>query len=45
MLIGDPQINLVPGTVSDGLRIELPFTAVDGSRWRAPLGEIGRAHV
>jgi len=39
-LIGDPPINLVPGKVSDGLQIELPFIAVDGTRWSVPLGAL-----
>jgi multiple sugar transport system ATP-binding protein len=39
-LVGDPPINLVPGTlrdVSGGQRIDLPFLGLDAAPWRAAL--------
>ena len=42
-LVGDPPINLVPGTIGDGMRIELPFAAVDGARWHEPLGALAQS--
>ena len=41
-LVGDPPINLVPGTLrrgADGLSIELPFAGIDARPWQAALGE------
>jgi multiple sugar transport system ATP-binding protein len=40
-LVGDPPINLVPGTLREadgGRRIDLPFLGVDASPWRGALG-------
>jgi multiple sugar transport system ATP-binding protein len=36
-LVGDPPINLVPGTLQPGGRIELPFMALDGQPWGRAL--------
>jgi multiple sugar transport system ATP-binding protein len=41
-LVGDPPINLVPGTLRDtagGRSIDLPFLGLDAAPWRAALGD------
>jgi multiple sugar transport system ATP-binding protein len=40
-LVGDPPINLIPATLRDGGRIELPFMSIDAGPWRAALGPDG----
>ena len=40
-LVGDPPINLVPGTLREGVggrSIDLPFLGLDASPWRGELG-------
>jgi multiple sugar transport system ATP-binding protein len=40
-LVGDPPINLVPGTLREGIggqSIDLPFLGLDASPWRGVLG-------
>jgi multiple sugar transport system ATP-binding protein len=41
-LVGDPPINLVPGTLREaagGTRIDLPFLGLDAGPWRGALGD------
>ncbi len=38
-LVGDPPINLMPGTFARD-RIELPFTSIDAAPWRGVLGAL-----